>query len=135
MPTRRSVLGLSGGAALIGALGDGDPSALPSSQQQGGQGGGAAIDVHVHVVTPRIPGMKPMPEDVQRLMDGPLEAMARRLNDEMARAGVEFALGMGCLGGPEDDPLGIDGTLRLAGTVPGLRAIGIADPTRTGPDH
>src|SRR4051812_48518723 len=120
MPTRRSVLGLSGGAALIGALGGGDPSALPSSQQQGGQGGGAAIDAHVHVVIPRIPGMKPMPEDVQRLMDGPPEAMARRLKDEMARAEVAFAFGMGCLGGSKDDPLGIDGTLQLAASVPGL---------------
>jgi predicted TIM-barrel fold metal-dependent hydrolase len=93
------------------------------------------IDVHIHAVTPRIPGMKPMPEEVRRLMDGPPDAMARRLNDEMTRAGVAFALGMGCLGGPGDDPLGIGGTLRLTASVPGLRAIGIADPTRTEPDH
>jgi hypothetical protein len=79
--------------------------------------------------------MKPMPPDVQRLMDGPIEDLARRLKDEMNRAKIGSAFGMGSLGGPRYDPLGIEGTLRIAALIPGLRVVGIADPTRTEPKH
>jgi predicted TIM-barrel fold metal-dependent hydrolase len=53
----------------------------------------------------------------------------------MNRARITAVLGMGSLGGSPDDPLGIEGTLRIAALVPGLRAVGIADPTRTSADH
>jgi predicted TIM-barrel fold metal-dependent hydrolase len=42
---------------------------------------------------------------------------------------------MGAWGTPGDDPLGIDSTLRLARLVPGLHAIGVADPERTDADQ
>jgi uncharacterized protein len=93
------------------------------------------IDMHIHVVPPKLPGIKPMPEDVDRLYAGPPEAMARRLREEMERAGVASAFGMGCLDAPPDDPLGIASTLRLAALVPGLKAIGAIDPRRNSPDH
>jgi hypothetical protein len=37
---------------------------------------------------------------------------------------------MGTWNGPKDDPLGVAVTTKLAGSVPALRAVGIADPTR-----
>jgi predicted TIM-barrel fold metal-dependent hydrolase len=93
------------------------------------------IDTHIHVVPPGLPGIKPKPEDVERLYQGPLAAMADRLKAEMDQAKLEFAFGMGSLGGPKGDPLGIARTLELSRSVPGLRAIGVADPRRTEPEH
>ena len=61
--------------------------------------------------------------------------MAARLKAEMHQAKFEFAFGMGSLGGPRDDPLGIARTLELARSVPGLKAVGVADPRRTEPAH
>jgi hypothetical protein len=46
---------------------------------------------------------------------------------------------MGCWQPPEvvasDDPLGVAGTLAVARLVPGLFAVGVADPSRTDHDH
>jgi predicted TIM-barrel fold metal-dependent hydrolase len=53
----------------------------------------------------------------------------------MAAADVSQALAMGRLGGGDDDPLGLAETLELAAVVPGLHAIGVADPRRTEPEH
>jgi predicted TIM-barrel fold metal-dependent hydrolase len=89
------------------------------------------IDAHIHVVPPRLPGVGPL----SPLLEVPAEALAAGLRHEMQQAGVEHALAMGCWNAPEDDPLGVAGTLALAGQVPGLHAIGIADPGRTEPDH
>ncbi len=93
------------------------------------------IDTHIHAVAPLLPGMKPMPDDVAKLFQGPLEGMAERLKAEMAAGRFEFAFGMGSLGGTISDPLGIARTLELCKLVTGLRAIGIADPRRTEPDY
>ncbi len=93
------------------------------------------IDTHIHVVPPGLPGIKAKPEDVVRLYEGPLTGMADRLKLEMGRANIKFAFGMGSLGGPKEDPLGIARTLELAESVPGLRAIGVADPRRTESEH
>jgi predicted TIM-barrel fold metal-dependent hydrolase len=89
------------------------------------------IDTHIHVVPPNLPGVGPL----SPLLDGPPDALAETLRREMRTAGVDHALAMGCWNAPADDPLGVDATLRLARTIPGLHAIGIADPTRTGADH
>jgi uncharacterized protein len=89
------------------------------------------IDMHIHVVNPNLPGDK----DLDPLLDGPFDALAAAVRREMKGAGVTRALGMGRWDAPPDDPLGINGTLRLATLVPGLQAIGIADPTRRGPAH
>jgi hypothetical protein len=89
------------------------------------------IDTHIHVVPPRLPGagaLHPILEDAV-----PIRADA--LRREMQAAGVRQALAMGCLGAPPDDPLGVAGTLAVAELVPGLQAIGVADPTRTDADH
>jgi predicted TIM-barrel fold metal-dependent hydrolase len=89
------------------------------------------IDVHIHVVEPGLPGVPPLGP----ALAGPPEAVAARLRAEMRDAGVTHALAMGCLGGGPDDPLGIAGTLAIAAHVPGLHAIGIADPSRHDAEH
>src|SRR4051794_34142394 len=89
------------------------------------------IDVHIHVVPPRLPGVGPL----SPLLNQPPEAVADELRREMAAAGIGQALAMGCWRGGDDDPLGVAATLRLADRVPGLYAIGVADPTRTDGGH
>lgn len=90
------------------------------------------IDAHLHVVNDHVPGDAPGPDWVLNLRP---DALAERVRAGMKSAGVTIALAMGRLDAPPDDPLGISGTLRLAALVPGLRAIGVADPTRTPADH
>ena len=53
------------------------------------------IDTHIHVVPPGLPGIKPMPEDVETLYKGSLTAMADRLKMEMDQAKLRFAFAMG----------------------------------------
>jgi predicted TIM-barrel fold metal-dependent hydrolase len=89
------------------------------------------IDSHIHVVPPRLPGVG----SLSPVLDAPAESVADVLRQEMATAGVTQALAMGAWGAPDEDPLGVRGTLQIARSVPGLRAIGIADPTRTTPEH
>jgi uncharacterized protein len=95
------------------------------------------IDAHIHAVPDHAPGGKP---------DGPGESgldkrpddLAKIIRAEMKAAGVSIALGMGRIDPPPDDPLGINGTLRLAALIPGLHAIGVADPRKTpavNPEH
>ncbi|GAC1464215.1 MAG: hypothetical protein NVSMB9_02600 [Isosphaeraceae bacterium] len=93
------------------------------------------IDVHIHVVSDNLPDTKPSASGSARHQDERPDELAKRLRAEMKAAGITIALGMGRLGGPADDPLGINGTIRLASLVPGLHAIGAADPTRTVTDH
>ena len=90
-----------------------------------------SIDAHIHVVPPRLPGVGPL----SPLLNGPPEALASALRREMQAAGVTTALAMGCCPASDDDPLGIASTLRIAERVPGLYAIGVADPTRSDPGH
>jgi predicted TIM-barrel fold metal-dependent hydrolase len=89
------------------------------------------IDAHIHVVPPNLPGAGPL----SPLLEGRADALAAELRRQMQEAGVTQALAMGRLGGGEDDPLGVAGTLALARSVPGLLAIGAADPTRAAPEH
>jgi len=89
------------------------------------------IDMHLHVVPPRLPGVGAL----DPLLERPPEVVAAALRQEMQAAGVSQALGMGCWDAGPDDPLGIAGTLAVAAGVPGLHPIGIADPTRTDPEH
>ncbi|MCI0461356.1 MAG: amidohydrolase [Gemmataceae bacterium] len=88
------------------------------------------IDMHVHAVSPRLPGLKP--DDT--LWESP-EQVAVTLRKEMLVCGLTHLLGMGHLQGQGDDALGVESTLALAERVPGLYAIGIADPTRTDSEH
>ncbi len=92
------------------------------------------IDAHMHAVHDHTPGDKPVGREEVDL-DARPDVVAERLRAEMKSAGVTHALAMGRLGAPDDDPLGINGTLRLAALVPGLHAIGVADPRKTKADH
>jgi predicted TIM-barrel fold metal-dependent hydrolase len=89
------------------------------------------IDTHIHVAPPRLPGVGAL----SPLLEAPLDVRATALRREMDAAGIQHALAMGCWNAPPDDPLGVADTLALARVVPGLHAIGIADPTRTDGDH
>jgi predicted TIM-barrel fold metal-dependent hydrolase len=93
------------------------------------------IDAHVHVARPRLPGVGPL----STLLDQGTGAVAEGLRLQMDAVGVSRALAMGCWYPPEtevpDDPLGVAGTLAVARLVPGLFAVGVADPTRADPDH
>lgn len=89
------------------------------------------IDMHIHAVHPQLPGVKPLTD----LYDGPIETLVEALREEMRLSGTTTLLGMGHLHGEGDDPLGVASTLRIAELLPELRAIGIADPTRTTTDH
>src|SRR5262249_8411618 len=111
-PTRRAVLRLSGGAALASAL-VGIQGLSRSAFSEDERAGWRAIDTHIHVVPSNLPGIKPKPKDVETLYEGPPSEMVARLKVEMHLARFEVAFGMGCLGGPPADPLGIAGTLAL----------------------
>jgi predicted TIM-barrel fold metal-dependent hydrolase len=85
------------------------------------------IDAHIHVVPPRLPGVG----SLNPILEAPPDIRAEALRREMQAAGVTQALAMGCWDAPPDDPLGVAGTLQVARLVPGLHAIGVADPNRT----
>jgi predicted TIM-barrel fold metal-dependent hydrolase len=89
------------------------------------------IDMHIHAVHPNLPGVKALTD----LYDDPTDKLVEALREEMRLSGTTALLGMGHLGGEGDDPLGVASTLRIAEALPALRAIGIADPNRTGTDH
>jgi predicted TIM-barrel fold metal-dependent hydrolase len=89
------------------------------------------IDTHIHVVPPRLPGVGTL----NPLLEEPAALRADALRREMQAAGIQQALAMGCWNAADDDPLGVAGTLQVARDVPGLHAVGVADPTRTDPDH
>src|SRR5262245_32200577 len=89
------------------------------------------LDVHIHLVPPNLPGAGPL----SPLLDGPADRLASALRQEMQACGVRGVLAMGRLGGPPDDPLGIEGTLRMARLVHGVGAVGIADPSHTTPEE
>ena len=89
------------------------------------------IDTHIHVVPPRLPGVG----SLSPLLDAAPAVLAGELRRQMQAAGVTQALAMGCWNAPPDDPLGVSGTLAIARMVPGLLAIGVADPSRDDPEH
>ena len=94
------------------------------------------IDVHVHVVDDNVHGGKPAPPGHDgSVLDLRPDELAARVREEMKAAGVTTLFGMGRLNAPADDPLGINGTLRLATLIPGLKAVGIADPTKNDAEH
>jgi predicted TIM-barrel fold metal-dependent hydrolase len=89
------------------------------------------IDMHIHVVPPNLPGAG----DLGAALALPPAELAGLLRAEMAEAGIDAVLAMGCLDGGPDDPLGIAATLAVGRHVPGLFAIGAMDPRRTDADH
>jgi predicted TIM-barrel fold metal-dependent hydrolase len=91
----------------------------------------AMIDSHIHVVPPRLPGVGTL----NAILEEPAALRAEALRQEMQAAGVSQALAMGCWNGGDDDPLGVAVTLQVAESVPGLHAVGVADPTRADPEQ
>jgi predicted TIM-barrel fold metal-dependent hydrolase len=89
------------------------------------------IDVHIHAVPPNLPGVGPLAP----LLKLAPETVATELRKQMQTAGVTHALAMGQWDAGPDDPLGVNRTLAIAELVPGLRAIGVADPTKADDDH
>lgn len=90
------------------------------------------IDVHIHVAPPNLPGVGSLAGTLRMRP----EAVAAALRQEMKAAGIKHAFAMGEWNVGEADPLGIHRTLTVAEYVPGLRTIGICDPTRGDqPDH
>jgi predicted TIM-barrel fold metal-dependent hydrolase len=90
------------------------------------------IDAHLHVVPPNLPGVGCL----HPLCKEPPEVVAAALREAMRSAGVTAALAMPEWNTPANDPLGIRKTLAIAEQVPGLRAIGVADPVRgDSPEH
>lgn len=89
------------------------------------------IDMHIHCVPPNLPGVGAL----SPVLNDSVENVAALLRSEMQAGGFRHALAMGSHGGDGDDPLGINRTLEIAQLVPGLHAIGIADPQRAERDH
>jgi predicted TIM-barrel fold metal-dependent hydrolase len=84
------------------------------------------IDSHLHVVPPNLPGTG----SLHRVLAEPPEVVAASLREAMRAAGAATALAMPEWNAAPSDPLGIHNTLAIAEQVPGLRAIGVADPVR-----
>jgi predicted TIM-barrel fold metal-dependent hydrolase len=89
------------------------------------------IDVHIHAVPPNLPGVG----SLAPLLREPPEVVAAELRREMQTAGVTHAFAMGQWNAGPDDPLGVNRTLAVAPFVPGLRPIGVMDPTRADDEH
>ena len=89
------------------------------------------VDAHVHVVPPGLPGLHAFPA----VLDEAVATVAAAVRADMAASGTVQALAMGVLSDDPDDPLGVAATLRIADQVPGLHAIGVADPRRSDPEH
>jgi len=94
------------------------------------------IDTHLHVVPPQLPGVGPL----SPLLRERPETVAAALLREMRECEVHGALAMGCWQphegeAAERDPLGVASTLAVARHVPGLHAVGVADPTHSDPAH
>jgi predicted TIM-barrel fold metal-dependent hydrolase len=89
------------------------------------------IDAHIHVVPPNLPGCGPL-ADVLRYAP---EFVAQAVRDQMAAAGVSRAFAMGEWRITPDDPLGVARTLKIGELVPGLAAVGVADPTKDPDDR
>ncbi len=128
----RTSTGLGVAASVAGC--SESPSRRKGDQvREAGQEGGRvkSIDTHIHVVNARIPGVPKKVAPDGTSFDGPIPERANSLRKEMQSSGIEYALCMPRWNNADDDPLGINETLELAVEVPGLHAIGIADPTKT----
>lgn len=89
------------------------------------------IDCHIHAVPPNLPGTG----SLSPLLRQRPEVVAGQIRLEMQTSGTTAVFAMGSWGSGPDDPLGILRTLEIAEQVPGMKAIGIADPTKTDNEH
>ena len=136
---RRSFLRTSTGLGVASVAGSGATlSPLMAAQDKEARrecGRVKSIDTHIHVVNIRLPGIPKKAAPDGTSFDGPVRKRADSIRKEMESAGIEQALCMPRWDNADDDPLGINETLELAVEVPGLHAIGIADPTKTHQGH
>lgn len=88
------------------------------------------IDAHIHVVPPNLPGVGSLSPGLR----ASVENVARVVREQMLAGGFTQALAMGAFDSG-NDALGVDRTLAIADHVPGLFAIGAANPHRTDPAH
>lgn len=127
--TRRSMIGSMASAAtfLIGKN--------FAQQPQIAQKPVEAIDVHIHLVDPQLPGVPLGAAPDGTSLNANLDIVAKAIRDEMKNSNTVAALCMPQYGNlPKNDILGVNRTLELKKLVPGLHAIGIADPKRTSPE-
>lgn len=89
------------------------------------------VDAHIHVVPPNLPGVGPLSAGLRASPDN----VARVVREQMLAGGFTHAAAMGAWDAGPNDPLGVSKTIQIAEGVPGLYAIGVADPTRTDPEH
>lgn len=89
------------------------------------------IDAHIHVVPPNLPGTG----SLDKLLQASPDTIAQVLRSQMQAAGITHVFAMGEWNCTDEDPLGIQRTLQIGEKVPGLRAIGIMDPTKTDDAH
>jgi predicted TIM-barrel fold metal-dependent hydrolase len=156
-PSRRTLLKL-GGAAVAGAVlgiggweafrfltGAGNPTGKTAdAPERNVSPVKAVIDTHVHLVNTNLRGVPESSAPDGTPFRSPPEQLARAVQAQMKEANVEHALCMPrrehalCMPRremDEKDPLGIEGTRRLAALVPGLHPIGLADPERFDDKH
>ncbi|HUR55921.1 MAG TPA: amidohydrolase family protein [Gemmataceae bacterium] len=89
------------------------------------------IDCHIHAVPPNLPGVGSLCGTLRL----PADMVAAVIRLQMQQSGTTQAFAMGAWNVGDSDPLGIDRTLAIAEMVPGLKAIGCMDPTRTDDAH
>ena len=89
------------------------------------------VDAHIHVVPPNLPGVGPLSPGLR----ASVENVARVVREQLLAGGFTHAAAMGCWDAGPDDPLGVNRTVQIAEGVPGLYAIGVADPTRVDAEH
>jgi predicted TIM-barrel fold metal-dependent hydrolase len=89
------------------------------------------IDAHIHVVPPNLPGVG----SLSPLLRMAPETVATELRRQMQTAGITHAFAMGEWNTSPADPLGVNRTLAISELVPGLKSIGVADPTKTDDAH
>jgi uncharacterized protein len=92
---------------------------------------GPMVDAHIHVVPPNLPGVGPLSPGLR----ASVENVARVVREQLLAGGFTHAAAMGAWDAGPDDPLGVNRTIQIAEGVPGLYAIGVADPTRGDPEH
>jgi uncharacterized protein len=89
-----------------------------------------AVDAHLHLTTPGLPGVGAL----HPILQGPPQMRLEALRQEMLAAEVDHVLAMGCLP-TDEDPLGVNDLLKFSLEVPGLHPVGVADPRRTDGGH
>jgi predicted TIM-barrel fold metal-dependent hydrolase len=72
---------------------------------------------------------------LDEILERPRDVLTAALRQQMQLAEIDHALAMGQVGTAPADPLGVAETLKIAQEVPGLYAVGVADPTQTEADH